>query len=81
MLRTTAGARRSTDIMLEGSANNFHVTIGTGEWGKNLLMSAPLFLVPIVGISVTIAKLYTGKKFESTIWKFVKDEIEFPKSK
>jgi len=77
MLRTAAGARRSTDIMLEGSPNSFHVTIGTGEWGKNLLMSAPLYLVPIVGISVTIAKLYTGKKFESSLWKFVKDQIGF----
>ena len=77
VLRTAAGARRSTDIMIEGSPNRFQVTIGTGEWGKNLLMSAPLFLVPIVGISATIAKLYTGKKFESNLWKFVKDQIGF----
>ena len=77
LLRTAAGARRSTDIMLQGSPNNFHVTIGTGEWGKNLLVSAPLFLVPLVGISVTIAKLYTGKKFESNLWRFVKDQIGF----
>lgn len=76
-LRTAAGARRSTDIMIEGSPDNFNVNIGTGEWGKNLLMSAPLFIVPIVGISATLAKLYTGKKFESNLWKFVKDQIYF----
>ena len=77
ILRTAAGARRSTDIMIEGTHNNFHVTIGTGEWGKNLLSSAPLFLVPLVGISATIAKLYTAKKFENNLWKFVKDQITF----
>ena len=76
-LRTVAGARRSTDITIEGSSDNFDVTIGTGEWGKNLLTSAPLFLVPAIGISATIVKLYTNKKFEDNLWKFVKDQINF----
>ncbi|MEM2760860.1 MAG: zinc ribbon domain-containing protein [Nitrososphaerales archaeon] len=76
-LRTVAGARRSTDIAIRGEPNNFEVSIGTGEWGKNLLTSAPLFIVPIVGITATVAKLYVGKKFEGSLWKYIKDQTRF----
>ncbi|MFQ5969093.1 MAG: zinc ribbon domain-containing protein [Nitrososphaerales archaeon] len=78
-LRTVAGARRSTDIAIEGEPNNFDVTIGTGEWGKNLLTSAPLFIIPIVGIAATVTKLYTAKKFESNLWNYIRDQVRFLK--
>src|ERR1051326_4198114 len=76
-LRTAAGARRSTDITIKGEPNNFQVTIGTGEWGKNLISSAPLFIVPVVGITATLAKLYTAKKFEDNLWKYLKDQANY----
>lgn len=76
-LRTVAGARRSTDIAVKGTPENFEVSIGTGEWGKNLVTSAPLFIVPVVGIGVTLAKLYTAKKFEDNLWKFIRDQARF----
>jgi hypothetical protein len=53
-LRTAAGARRSTDITIRGSPDSFEVTIGTGKWSKNIITSAPLFIVPIIGISATL---------------------------
>ncbi len=76
-LRTVAGARRSTDITIKGKPDNFEVTIGTGEWGKNMLSSVPLFVVPIVGITATLVKVYKGKSFESNLWKYIKDQIRF----
>jgi len=76
-LRTLAGARRSTDIAIKGKPDNFEVSIGTGEWGKNLLTSAPLFIVPVVGIAATVTKLYAGKKFEGNLWKYIKDQVRF----
>ncbi len=76
-LRTVAGARRSTDITIKGTPDNFEVSIGTGEWGKNLVTSAPLFIVPVVGISATLMKLYTAKKFEDNLWKYIKDQSKF----
>ncbi|MEO9365457.1 MULTISPECIES: zinc ribbon domain-containing protein [Candidatus Nitrosocaldus] len=76
-LRSIAGARRSTDITIKGKPDDFEVTISTGEWGKNMLSSAPLFIVPIVGITATVAKLYTAKSFESNLWKYIKDQIKF----
>lgn len=76
-LRTAAGARRSTDITIKGSPEKFEVTVGTGEWGKNLVTSAPLFIVPVVGITASLVKLYTAKKFEDNLWKFVRDQARF----
>ncbi len=75
-LRTASGSRRSTDITLKGSTNNFEASVGTGEWGKNLVTSAPLFVVPIVGIAATITKLYTAKKFEDNLWSYIKDQAK-----
>lgn len=76
-LRTVAGARRSTDITIKGAPDNFEVSIGTGEWGKNIVTSVPLFIVPVVGISATLVKLYTAKKFEDNLWKYIKDQARF----
>lgn len=76
-LRTVAGARRSTDITIRGSPDDFQVTIGTGEWGKNIVTSAPLFIVPIVGITATLAKLYVAKRFEDSLWRYITDQVKF----
>ena len=76
LLRTASGSRRSTDIKISGTPNNFEVNIGTGEWGKNLVTSAPLFVIPIVGIAATITKLYTAKKFEDNLFNYVRDQIK-----
>ncbi|MEO9308812.1 MAG: hypothetical protein ABI337_00785 [Nitrososphaera sp.] len=76
-LRTAAGARRSTDISIRGVPNNFEVAVGTGEWGKNLIMSAPLFVVPVIGIAATLTKIYTAKKFENNLWKYIKEQANF----
>jgi hypothetical protein len=75
--RTAAGMRRSTDIRIEGTPDSFAITIGTGEWGNNLLVSAPLFVIPIAGIVATVARLYTAKKFEKNLWKYIKEQAHF----
>ncbi|HEX9844967.1 MAG TPA: hypothetical protein VGA92_00720 [Candidatus Nitrosotenuis sp.] len=77
MLRTAAGIRRSTDIKIQGTPENFEVTIGTGQWGNNLIVSAPLFVIPVMGIVATVARLYTAKKFESNLWKYIKEQASF----
>lgn len=77
MARTAAGMRRSTDIRIEGTPDSFAITIGTGEWGNNLLVSAPLFVIPIAGIVATGARLYTAKKFEKNLWKYIKEQANF----
>lgn len=77
VLRTAAGARRSTNIIIEGTTDDFEVKLGTGEWGNNLIVSAPLFVIPVVGITATLARFYTAKKFENNLWKYIKEQAEF----
>lgn len=46
LLRTTTGTRRSTDIRIEGTPGYFEVSVGTGEWGNNIIASAPPLCCP-----------------------------------
>ncbi|TBR23795.1 MAG: hypothetical protein EPO63_05085 [Candidatus Nitrosotenuis sp.] len=75
ILRTTTGTRRSINISINGVPDNVEVTIGSGEWGKNLLSSAPLFVIPVIGIAATLTKFYTAKRFESNLWKYIREQI------
>jgi len=74
-IRTAVGARRSLNISVNGTPDNIEVTIGTGEWGKNLLSSAPLFVIPVIGIAATLTKFYTAKRFEINLWKYIREQI------
>lgn len=76
VLRTTTGTRRSIDITIKGTPDDFEIKISSGEWGNNLLVSAPLFVVPVVGIAATAARVYTAKKLESDLWRYIKSEVE-----
>ncbi len=75
IIRTTTGMRRSINISMNGTPDNIEVTIGTGEWGKNLLSSAPLFVIPVIGIAATLTKFYTAKRFESNLWKYIREQV------
>ena len=76
ILRTTTGTRRSIDITILGRPDSFEIKIGSGEWGNNLLASAPLFVIPVVGIAATAARVYSAKKLESKLWTFIKSQAE-----
>lgn len=76
ILRTTTGTRRSIDIVISGTSEDFEVKIGSGEWGNNLLVSAPLFVIPVVGIAATAVRVYSAKKLESKLWRYIKSEAE-----
>ena len=80
ILRTSAGIRRSTNIHIDGTPDSFEIKIGTGEWGNNILVSAPLFVIPVVGIAATAARVYSAKKFESNLWKQIKAQVELLKN-
>jgi hypothetical protein len=75
-LRTASGTRRSIDITIKGTPDSFEISLGSGEWGNNLIVSAPLFIIPVIGITTTAAKLYTAKKLESNLWKKIKESVE-----
>ena len=80
-MRTIAGARRSLDITIRGDPNNFDVSIGSGEWGKNVViggLTAGVALTLItgpIGPAVYVGLLYSGKHFENKLWKYIKDQV------
>ncbi len=76
-LRTAVGTRRSTDISIQGTSGDFEVKIGTGEWGNNLIVTAPLFVIPVIGIVATIARFYTAKKFANSLWRYIREQTTF----
>ena len=47
-MRTLAGMRRSMDISIKGKPNHFDIKLSTGEWGKNLISSAPLMVPALI---------------------------------
>ena len=90
-IRTIAGMRRSTDITIKGKPEHFDVIVSTGEWGKNMMSSAPLLLgaalgkdndyaviasVAAAGVS-SVVKWFSARKFETNIKNFIKDQINF----
>jgi hypothetical protein len=75
-LRTAAGIRRSTNITIKGTPDNFEITMSIGEWGNNIIVSAPLFVIPIIGIPALVARIYTAKRFETNLWKYVKEQAD-----
>jgi hypothetical protein len=75
-LRTTTGTRRSVDVIIKGVPDDFEIKVSSGEWGNNLLVSAPLFVIPVVGIAATAARVYSAKKLESKLWSYIKSEVE-----
>jgi tetratricopeptide (TPR) repeat protein len=80
ILRSISGTRRSTDITIRGNPDFFEVTIGTGEWGKNMLSSIPLLVVaPYIGVPTAMAQVYAGRKFEDDLRKYIRGKINFLK--
>ena len=80
-MRTIAGARRSLDITIRGDPNNFDVSMGSGEWGKNVIIGGVTsgvlltLLTGPVGPAVYVGLLYSGKHFENKLWKYIKDQV------
>jgi hypothetical protein len=76
-LRTAAGIRRSTNISIKGVPDIFEIAMSTGEWGNNIIVSAPLFVIPAIGIPALVARIYTAKRFETSLWKYIREQADF----
>lgn len=72
-LRTATGNRRALNVALRTKKNNeCTVSIGTGEWGKNTIISAiPMIAFPIVGFMNFIGSAMSSKMSESDLWLYI----------
>jgi len=75
--RTIVGARRCMDIVIKGRSNDFDVTIGSADWGKNIAASLITGTLTLgIGFLWAGASAITYKVFEEKLWGYINDQIQ-----
>ena len=72
-LRTATGNRRAMTISVTTKrAKQCSITIGTGEWGKNTIVSAiPMVAFPVLGFMNFAGSAMSSKATESDLWYYI----------
>jgi hypothetical protein len=72
-LRTVTGNRRALTVSLTTKkARACSITIGTGDWGKNTIVSAiPMVVFPIVGFMNFVGSAASSKASEGDLWLYI----------
>ncbi|WP_309493161.1 hypothetical protein [Candidatus Hecatella orcuttiae] len=75
-VRTLLGARRCLDIVVKGNPNDFEVTVGTGDWGKNIAASAIVGAITLgAGLIAAGASAAAYKYFEEKLWTYIRKQV------
>ena len=65
-LRTLTSTRKALTVVIKGNSDDFHVTVGTGEWGKGVAMAVVLTgVIGLVGLGFNAA-------FREKVWSNIK---------
>lgn len=71
-LRTATGNRRSLDIAIRGNKKQCKISIGSGQWGKNTILSAaPMIAFPVLGFTNFVMSAVSSKMSEADLWEFI----------
>ncbi len=70
ILRTIASTRKAIHVIIKGDSNSFVISVGTGEWGKNVAMGA-MFTGAFSLIGMGFSHAFTNK-----LWNFIKDSVD-----
>jgi len=72
-LRTATGNRRALSITLTTkSSKQCRVAIGTGDWGKNTVISAiPMVIFPFLGFMNFVGSATSSKASEVDLWLYI----------
>ena len=69
VLRTLTSTRKVLTVIIDGTPNDFHVKVGTGEWGKGIAVSVALTgVVGLVGLGFNAA-------FREKVWSNIKSIV------
>ena len=69
VLRTLTSTRKVLTVVIDGTPNDFHVKVGTGEWGKGIAVSVVLTgVVGLVGLGFNAA-------FREKVWTTIKSIV------
>lgn len=75
--RTVVGARRCLDTIIRGDPDDFDVTIGTSDWGKNIAASLITGTLTFgIGFLWAGASAVTYKVFEDKLWAYINDQVQ-----
>jgi hypothetical protein len=65
------------DIVIKGRSNDFDVTIGSADWGKNIAASLITGTLTLgIGFLWAGASAVTYKVFEEKLWGYINDQIQ-----
>ncbi len=72
-LRTVTGNRRALTVDLRTKkARECTITIGSGEWGKNTILSAaPMMVLPVIGLMNFVGSAMSSKMSEADLWVYI----------
>ena len=72
-LRTVTGNRRAMTIsMTTKKSRQCKLVIGTGEWGKNTIISAiPMVAFPVLGFMNFVGSATSSKASEGDLWLYI----------
>ena len=72
-LRKVTGNRRAMTInMTTKKARTCSITIGTGDWGKNTVVSAlPMVAFPVLGFMNFVGSATSSKASEGDLWLYI----------
>jgi len=72
VMRSLVSSRKSILVVIKGNPNKFEISLGTGEWGKNVAAAA---LIPVVGWAGLVG-LGLNAAFTNKLWNFIKSSVE-----
>jgi hypothetical protein len=72
-LRTVTGNRRALTVSLTTKkVKQCSISIGTGEWGKNTIVSAiPMIAFPVLGFMNFVGSAASSKSSEADLWLYI----------
>ena len=77
-LRTVTGNRRALNISMRTKKHKeCTITIGSGEWGKNTILSAaPMMIFPVLGLMNFVGSAMSSKMSEADLWLFIQQTVD-----
>ncbi|MBT6646061.1 MAG: SHOCT domain-containing protein [Thaumarchaeota archaeon] len=69
VLRTLSSTRKVITIQIKGNPNDFHVSVGTGEWGKGVAMAAVTGTIGLVGLGFNAV-------FKEKVWRTIRSSVQ-----
>ncbi len=53
------------------------ITIGSGEWGKNTILSAaPMMIFPVLGLMNFVGSAMSSKMSEADLWLYIEQTVD-----